>query len=158
LQMVSGRADTPFSQGELAAHAGKLTELIDEDQRAFAVVIALQSADNAKNRTTDPNFEQAVVYAIEVPLAIVKVCLAGLIIVQQAILTINSMMISEMIVAAEALQAGVASSLINMEVNLSLLQSAETAAAYACLIVQYRQQGKQLLATIYQQAAASMSN
>ncbi len=152
LQMVTGRARSPFSQPELAALARQITELIDEDQRAFAAVLALQSPDE-NNQTADPDFERAVVYAIEVPLAIVKVCIAGLTIAQQAAATIDSMMMSELIVAAEALQAGAASSIINMKVNLRLLQSAETAVSYACLLPQYRQQGTQLLATIYQQAA-----
>lgn len=154
LQMVSGREASPVCQPELAALARQLTKLIDEDQQAFAAVIALQPQENEPNWSPDAaKFEQAVVYAIEVPLAIVKVCIAGLTITEQALTTVDRSMLSELIVAAEALQAGVASSVINMKVNLSLLQSAGTVATYTCFIEQYRKQGKQALSTIYQQAA-----
>lgn len=155
LQMVSGRVESPCNQQQLTAFAEQLIKLIDEDQQAFAAVVALQPQPHETPASPDANFEQAVVYAIEVPLAVVKVCMAGLLIVLQVMTTIDSIMISELVVAAEALQAGAASSIINMKVNLSLLQSAKTVACYAPLIEQYHRQGKQLLSTIYQQAATS---
>ena len=155
LQMVSGRVQSPFSQQELASFAEQLIKLIDEDQLAFAAVVALRPQPNETGDSPDANFEQAVVYAIEVPFAVVKVCMAGLLIALQAITTIDSILISEVVVAAEALQAGGASSIMNMKVNISLLQSPETVVCYAPLIEKYREQGQQLLSTIYQQAAAS---
>lgn len=152
LQMVSGRAHSPFSELELENLVIELIKLIDEDQQAFAAVVVLQTQCNENNRSSAAKLEQAVVYAIEVPFSIAKACIAGLLIAKQAIVTIDSNMLSELIVATEALQAGAASSMINMKVNLSLLQSAETAAYYAALIEQYRKQGKLVLSTIYQQA------
>ena len=151
LQMAAGRACSSFNQQELAAIAKQLTELIDEDQRAFAVVVALQPQSNKQHQSFDAQLEQAVTYAIEIPLTIVKDCIAGIVIAQQAITIIDSSMRSELLVAVEALRAGAASSLINMTVNLSLLQSVETAASYVHLIEQYRKQLEQLLATIYRQ-------
>lgn len=143
LQMALGRSGCLGYQEKLAVFIKELTQLIDEDQQAYAAMADLLS--HGKRKIPNSELEQAVLRAIEVPHSVSKDCMAGLKMVEQAIRKVPSEMLSELLVAAEALQAGAASSAMNMRVNLVFLQDAVTAENYEQLIAQYREQGKKLL-------------
>lgn len=144
LQMALGRSGCLGYQEKLVAFIKELTQLIDEDQRAYAAMADLLS-HGKERKIPNSELEQAVLRAIEVPHSVSKACMAGLKRVEQAVRKVPSEMLSELLVAAEALQAGAASSAMNMRVNLVFLQDPVTAGNYEQLIAQYCEQGKKLL-------------
>ncbi len=152
LQMASGRSPQIFCQQELELFVKELLEWMDEDQQAFAA-LAAAIAEEKGGLSCISRREQAVVYAIEVPCSVARVCLAGLTIAADAVTVVDTDMLSELTVAAEALQAAVAGSLMNMNVNLALLQNPLTAADYRHRMELYREQGKKRLSHIYQLTA-----
>ncbi|MBU2702522.1 formiminotetrahydrofolate cyclodeaminase [Sporomusaceae bacterium BoRhaA] len=149
LQMALGRLEDSVCQQKLAAFIKELMQLIDEDQRAYAAMAHLLS-HGKEDKLPNIELEQAVLHAIEVPHSVSKACVTGLNMVEQAICKVPSEMLSELLVAAEALQAGVASSAMNMRVNLVFLQDSVAIEHYEQLIAQYREQGKKLLKHIDQ--------
>lgn len=144
LQMALGRLEDFLFQQDLAAFIKELTQLIDEDQRAYYAMACLLS-NGKKGNLSDLELEQAVLHAIEVPYSVSKACVAGLKMVEQAICRVPSEMLSELLVAAEALKAGVVSSAMNMRVNLVFLQDSPAIEHYEQLIAQYCEQGQMLL-------------
>jgi formiminotetrahydrofolate cyclodeaminase len=148
-QMALGRLENFLFQQELAVFIKELTQLIDEDQRAYIAMAHLLS-NSKEGNLSNIELEQAVLHAIEVPHSVSKACVAGLKMVEQAICRVPSEMLSELLVAAEALKAGAASSAMNMCVNLVFLQDSVAIEHYEQLIAQYREQGKKLLNHIEQ--------
>lgn len=119
-----------------------LLKLMDEDSLAFAEVSQrMEGNGQKKSGISIEEWNHAVENAIEVPLAIADCCLGVLAEAQECIPSIAQNMLSELTVAAAALQGAIIGAAVTAEANVPLLEIEDKQSEYRHKIKICRLQG-----------------